>query len=105
MGAGGESRNRDTSQEALAPRRGRVNDAVPNKDANSPMSVPAGPPAAVVFDAYGTLPDVHAAVARHAGRPGPQAARVSAPRCARRLHQSRILGASGPAHLPRLLAA
>jgi 2-haloacid dehalogenase len=30
-----------------------------------------------VFDAYGTLFDVHAAVARHAGEIGPQAARLS----------------------------
>ncbi len=33
--------------------------------------------AAYVFDAYGTLFDVHSAVARHAGEVGPQAARVS----------------------------
>jgi 2-haloacid dehalogenase len=33
--------------------------------------------AAYVFDAYGTLFDVHSAVARHAGDVGPNAARVS----------------------------
>lgn len=32
---------------------------------------------AVIFDAYGTLFDVHSAVARHAGRIGPEAARLS----------------------------
>src|SRR3954462_4137746 len=32
---------------------------------------------AVVFDAYGTLFDVHAAVARHAAAVGPDAARLS----------------------------
>ena len=32
---------------------------------------------AVVFDAYGTLFDVHAAVARHAATVGPDAARLS----------------------------
>ncbi len=42
------------------------------------MSAPAGRPAAIVFDAYGTLLDVHAAVARHAARLGPAAAAVSA---------------------------
>ncbi|WP_270934482.1 haloacid dehalogenase type II [Falsiroseomonas oryzae] len=59
------------------------------------MSVPAGSPAAVVFDAYGTLLDVHAAVARHAGRLGAQASAVSALWRAKQLEQSWILSATG----------
>ena len=38
---------------------------------------PLAPIRAVVFDAYGTLFDVHSAVARHAARIGPDAARLS----------------------------
>jgi 2-haloacid dehalogenase len=52
-------------------------------------------PAAVVFDAYGTLLDVHAAVARHAARLGPQAASVSALWRAKQLEYSWILSAAG----------
>ncbi len=37
----------------------------------------ARPAAVAVFDAYGTLFDVHSAVARHAERVGPEAARLS----------------------------
>lgn len=58
------------------------------------MSAPAGC-AAVVFDAYGTLLDVHAAVARHAGRIGTAAPAVSALWRAKQLEQSWILSATG----------
>lgn len=51
--------------------------------------------AAVVFDAYGTLLDVHAAVARHAGRIGPQAGAVSALWRTKQLEYSWILSATG----------
>jgi 2-haloacid dehalogenase len=59
------------------------------------MPEPAGRTAAVVFDAYGTLLDVHAAVARHAARLGPQAAAVSAMWRQRQLEYSWILSATG----------
>lgn len=59
------------------------------------MSASAGRPAAVVFDAYGTLLDVHAAVARHAGRLGPPAAAVSALWRQRQLEYSWIHAATG----------
>ncbi len=52
-------------------------------------------PAAVVFDAYGTLLDVHAAVGRHAARLGHVAGAVSALWRARQLEYSWILSATG----------
>jgi 2-haloacid dehalogenase len=52
-------------------------------------------PVAVVFDAYGTLLDVHAAVARHAERLGPEAAAISALWRQRQLEYSWILAATG----------
>ena len=52
-------------------------------------------PTAVVFDAYGTLLDVHAAVGRHAARLGPPAAAISAMWRARQLEYSWILSATG----------
>jgi 2-haloacid dehalogenase len=52
-------------------------------------------PAAVVFDAYGTLLDVHAAVARHADRLGPGHGAVSALWRAKQLEYSWILSAAG----------
>jgi 2-haloacid dehalogenase len=52
-------------------------------------------PVAVVFDAYGTLLDVHAAVGRHAARLGPAAAAVSALWRQRQLEYSWILSATG----------
>jgi 2-haloacid dehalogenase len=58
------------------------------------MSAPAAC-SAVVFDAYGTLLDVHAAVARHAARLGTQAAALSALWRAKQLEQSWILSAVG----------
>lgn len=53
------------------------------------------PPKAAIFDAYGTLLDVHAAVARHAGRLGERGPAVSALWRARQLEYSWILSASG----------
>jgi 2-haloacid dehalogenase len=50
---------------------------------------------AAVFDAYGTLLDVHAAVARHAGRLGEAAAPVSALWRAKQLEWSWMLSATG----------
>jgi len=52
-------------------------------------------PAAVVFDAYGTLLDVHAAVGRHAARLGPKAGLVSALWRAKQLEYSWILSQAG----------
>ena len=49
----------------------------------------------MVFDAYGTLLDVHAAVARHGAQLGPQAAAVSALWRARQLEQSWVLSLAG----------
>jgi 2-haloacid dehalogenase len=59
------------------------------------MTAPMPAPRAVVFDAYGTLLDVHAAVARHAARLGPDAAAVSALWRAKQLEYSWILSAAG----------
>ena len=50
---------------------------------------------AVVFDAYGTLLDVHAAVKRHAARLGPDAAAISALWRQKQLEYSWILSAAG----------
>lgn len=50
---------------------------------------------AVVFDAYGTLFDVHSAVARHAERVGPEAARLSELWRAKQLEYSWVLSLSG----------
>lgn len=55
----------------------------------------ASPPRVAVFDAYGTLLDVHAAVGRHAARIGPSAAAVSALWRAKQLEYSWILSAAG----------
>jgi 2-haloacid dehalogenase len=50
---------------------------------------------AVVFDAYGTLFDVHAAVARHAAAVGPDAARLSEIWRAKQLEYSWVLSLAG----------
>jgi 2-haloacid dehalogenase len=55
----------------------------------------AVPPRVAVFDAYGTLLDVHAAVARHAARIGPAAPALSALWRAKQLEYSWILSATG----------
>ncbi|TVR08835.1 MAG: haloacid dehalogenase type II [Salinarimonadaceae bacterium] len=52
-------------------------------------------PALYVFDAYGTLFDVHAAVNRHAGKIGPDAARFSQVWRAKQLEYSWVLGLCG----------
>jgi 2-haloacid dehalogenase len=54
--------------------------------------------AAVVFDAYGTLLDVHAAVARHAARLGPIAEAFSAEWRAKQLEYTWTLTLTGPSH-------
>jgi 2-haloacid dehalogenase len=48
-----------------------------------------------IFDAYGTLFDVHAAVARHAGAVGPDAAALSETWRAKQLEYSWVLGLMG----------
>lgn len=53
---------------------------------------------AVVFDAYGTLLDIHSAVARHAARIGPQAAAFSAEWRAKQLEYSWVRSLTGPGH-------
>jgi 2-haloacid dehalogenase len=53
------------------------------------------PPRAFVFDAYGTLFDVHAAVARHAERVGPEAARLSEIWRGKQLEYSWVLALAG----------
>jgi 2-haloacid dehalogenase len=50
---------------------------------------------AVVFDAYGTVFDVHSAVARHAARVGPDAARLSEIWRAKQLEYSWVLSLAG----------
>jgi 2-haloacid dehalogenase len=50
---------------------------------------------AFVFDAYGTLFDVHAAVARHAAAVGPEAARLSEIWRAKQLEYSWVLSLAG----------
>lgn len=52
-------------------------------------------PRAVVFDAYGTLFDVHSAVMRHAGRIGPEAAAFSTHWRARQLEYTWVLSLAG----------
>ena len=54
--------------------------------------------AAVVFDAYGTLLDVHSAVMRHAGRIGPQALAFSQEWRVKQLEYSWVRSLTGPSH-------
>lgn len=53
---------------------------------------------AIVFDAYGTLLDVHSAVQRHAARIGPQAAAFSAEWRVKQLEYSWVRSLTGPSH-------
>ncbi len=53
---------------------------------------------AVVFDAYGTLLDIHAAMARHADRLGPDWQRISADWRAKQLEYSWVRSLAGPSH-------
>jgi 2-haloacid dehalogenase len=53
---------------------------------------------AAVFDAYGTLLDVHAAMARHAERLGPDWQRMSADWRAKQIEYTWVRSLAGPAH-------
>jgi 2-haloacid dehalogenase len=53
---------------------------------------------AVIFDAYGTLLDVHAAMARHAARIGPHWQAVSADWRTKQLEYTWVRSLAGPAH-------
>ena len=53
---------------------------------------------AVVFDAYGTLLDVHSAVSRHAARVGPEAFAFSQEWRVKQLEYSWVRSLTGPAH-------
>jgi 2-haloacid dehalogenase len=53
---------------------------------------------AVIFDAYGTLLDVHAAMARHAARIGPNWPAVSADWRAKQLEYTWVRSLAGPQH-------
>lgn len=53
---------------------------------------------AVVFDAYGTLLDVHSAVMRHAARVGPEAVAISAEWRVKQLEYSWVRSLTGRAH-------
>ncbi|MBW8270546.1 haloacid dehalogenase type II [Caldovatus aquaticus] len=55
-------------------------------------------PAAVIFDAYGTLLDVHAATARHAARLGPHWRTISAEWRQKQLEYTWVRSLAGPAH-------
>ncbi len=53
---------------------------------------------AVIFDAYGTLLDIHAAMAKHAARIGPDWPAISADWRAKQLEYSWVRSLMGPAH-------
>ena len=53
---------------------------------------------AAIFDAYGTLLDVHAAMARHAERLGPDWQRISAEWRAKQIEYTWVRSLAGPAH-------
>jgi len=53
---------------------------------------------AVVFDAYGTLLDVHAAMARHAARLGPNWRQISADWRQKQIEYSWVRSLAGPSH-------
>jgi 2-haloacid dehalogenase len=57
-----------------------------------------GRPAVVVFDAYGTLLDVHSAMERHAARLGPDWPALSAAWRAKQLEYTWVRSLAGPAH-------
>jgi len=54
--------------------------------------------AVAVFDAYGTLLDVHSAMARHAARTGPEWQRISQEWRAKQLEYTWVRSLAGPAH-------
>jgi 2-haloacid dehalogenase len=53
---------------------------------------------AVIFDAYGTLLDIHAAMARHADRVGPNWRQISADWRAKQIEYAWVRSMVGPAH-------
>jgi 2-haloacid dehalogenase len=53
---------------------------------------------AVIFDAYGTLLDIHAAMARHADRLGPNWRQISADWRAKQIEYAMVRSMVGPAH-------
>ncbi len=55
-------------------------------------------PSVAVFDAYGTLLDVHSAMARHAARIGPDWARISQDWRAKQLEYTWVRSLAGPPH-------
>jgi 2-haloacid dehalogenase len=55
-------------------------------------------PVAAIFDAYGTLLDVHSAMGRHADRLGPDWQRLSADWRAKQLEYTWVRSLAGPAH-------
>ncbi len=59
---------------------------------------PVAPPVAVVFDAYGTLLDIHSAMQRHAARIGPDWARISQDWRAKQMEYTWVRSLAGPAH-------
>ena len=59
---------------------------------------------AAVFDAYGTLLDIHAAMARHADRLGPDWRRISADWRAKQMEYTWVRSLAGPAHHRPFLA-
>jgi 2-haloacid dehalogenase len=69
-------------------------------DGQREMPYPAGMTQirAVLFDAYGTLLDVHAAMARHAGRLGANWAAISADWRLKQLEYSWVRSLTGPSH-------
>jgi 2-haloacid dehalogenase len=63
------------------------------------MGRPVAPlPAAVVFDAYGTILDVHSAMGRHAARLGPDWQALSADWRAKQLEYTWVRSLAGPAN-------
>lgn len=60
-----------------------------------PLPAPLDQADAVVFDAYGTLLDVHSAVQRHAGAVGPEAQALSATWRQKQLEYSWVLALAG----------
>ena len=61
-------------------------------------ATPSNPPRAMVFDAYGTLLDVHAAMARHAARLGSNWQRLSAEWRSKQIEYTWVRSLAGPAH-------
>ena len=61
-----------------------------------PLARPCPSFAAVIFDAYGTLLDVHAAMARHAARIGPHWQAISADWRAKQIEYAWVRSLAGP---------